>query len=49
MFVVSLILYAVLGIVLSKSGVSVVENTGNYLAIMALVVGIDIVSSIRKS
>jgi len=38
-------LYAILGVVLQQSGINVVENTVNFIAIMFCVVGIDILSA----
>ena len=47
MFYIKLIIYGILGVVLSMAGISVMDNTGQYLAIMACVLGIDVVSSLR--
>ena len=40
---ISLLLYMVLGMLLGVAGVTVIENTIAFLAILAVVVGIDIV------
>lgn len=47
MFTIKLIIYGILGIVLSMVGINALDNTGEYLAIMACVLGIDITSSFR--
>ena len=47
MFVLSLILYGLLGAALSYAGVSVVENTAEYLVIVALVIAIEITGRLR--
>lgn len=41
MFITKMILYAVLGVLLSRGGIYVMEQTALYLGIMLMVVGID--------
>ena len=45
MLMISLILYAVLGLVLSLSGINVIEKPIEFIAIIALVVMIDLKGS----
>lgn len=49
MFILSPILYAILGVLLGVAGITVIQNTAMFFSIMLTVLAIDIVSMVRAS